>query len=904
MPDQILIGNFGKGLKTNLIPANIDNDAFPTLFNFYVWRGRARRKRGTIYLGQLTQQIQSVAVPSVFQNGPLALVAGAANLISGFSLPVTSTITPLKISFIVGGNTYTEPSVPDGTLLKNAVVDPGSTINYATGAVTIAGGGVGPLTGTFSFYPGLPVMALEDFDPPNSNNLYPFLLAFDTLKSYQVNKTTNSVDFYNTNFYITNNPFSWSGLDYQKFWTTNYSSVLWATNNKPGLHFLSGVYVSGSGTTTITFVFKLNGVAYQTLILGDIIWFNEWTNGGVTLNKITGTISDATGSATGTYVVTFSSNQTVSGTGIIQALTNTIATLAGQTQDGIRYYTGDPTATTGLPVTNNLGWVNFAPPLTATFGGVAIAQYQQAIYYLVGALAILPFKDRLLFFSPYIQTSTGTPLQLQDTVLWSWNGTPFYAVTDQNNTPTQFAVPPNETSNQQGYYVDQTGFAGYLPAGIPQPISTISNNQDVLLIGFGGDGRKTRFVYTGNDIQPFLFFNINSELPSQSTYSAVALDQGVIDIGQYGIAMTNQQSSERVDLDIPDSVFQIQAPNNGAQRVNAIRDFQQEWIYFSYPVGNSPWRFPTQTFLFNYRDNTWAILYENFTAHGTYRPTSKKSWKTLQFKSWNAWKEPWNSGVNSPQFPNIIAGNPQGYVLIKGEGTGEGRSGTIYAISNSGGNAQITSTNHCVTYANQNTGVGDYLLFQGCLGATSLNGIVGRVISTADANTFVVDLPFPAGTYLGLGTFTRLSQPIIQTKQFPAYWQEGRQVRLSTQKYLLDATASAQVTLNINLSQDPDTAWNNPSVNVPPNSLIYTQLLFTCPESSNAGLSPANYNLQTPTAITQNQIWHRINTSLQGSTIQIGLTLSDSQMRNVSYATSEIALHAIQLAIERGPHLA
>ena len=64
-----------------------------------------------------------------------------------------------------------------------------------------------------------------------------------------------------------------------------------------------------------------------------------------------------------------------------------------------------------------------------------------------------------------------------------------------------------------------------------------------------------------------------------------------------GIILTTQQSSQRIDLVIPDSVFQIQALNNGAQRVNSARDFYREWIYFSYPVNNSSWKFPTQTFL-------------------------------------------------------------------------------------------------------------------------------------------------------------------------------------------------------------------------------------------------------------------------------------------------------------------
>lgn len=370
-----------------------------------------------------------------------------------------------------------------------------------------------------------------------------------------------------------------------------------------------------------------------------------------------------------------------------------------------------------------------------------------------------------------------------------------------------------------------------------------------------------------------------------------------MDIGAYGIAMTDQQSSQRIDLDIPDSVFQIQAQNNGVQRVNAVRDFFKEWVYFAYPVNTSAWRFPTQTFLFNYRDNTWAIQYENFTTHGTYRAQKKKSWLTTGFSSWNTWREAWNSGSSSPLFPNIVAGNPQGYVLIKGQGTGEATSGTIQAIANNLGETLITSIDHCVQ-------VGDYLYISGCIGTTAINTLIGCVRTVPNANSFVIDLPFPAGTYLGLGKFTRLSQPFLQTKQFNPYWDQGRQCRLSVQKYLMDFTNDAQVTVNVYLSQDPDDVWNTPIPVTSTSSLLYSQLMYTCPESTNIGLTPSNTNLQMPTAEGQYQIWHRFNTSLIGDSVQIGITLSDAQMRNLTYATSEITLHGIHLSVDRGPQLA
>ena len=179
-------------------------------------------------------------------------------------------------------------------------------------------------------------------------------------------------------------------------------------------------------------------------------------------------------------------------------------------------------------------------------------------------------------------------------------------------------------------------------------------------------------------------------------------------------------------------------------------------------------------------------------------------------------------------------------------------------------NLTITSVNHCLTAANPLTGDGDFIYIQGCLGTTSINNVVAKVIDVQDVDTFTVDLEFPAGTYLGLGTFARLSQPLLQTKQFNFYWERGRQAILGTQKYLLDRTANGQATVNIYLSQDDTDVFNG----LNNNAVIYSQILYTCPESINIGLTPANTNLQMPTAASQYQIWHRFNTSLIGDTFR------------------------------------
>jgi hypothetical protein len=219
--------------------------------------------------------------------------------------------------------------------------------------------------------------------------------------------------------------------------------------------------------------------------------------------------------------------------------------------------------------------------------------------------------------------------------------------------------------------------------------------------------------------------------------------------------------------------------------------------------------------------------------------------------------------------------------------------------------------NHCLNE-------GDYIIISGALGTASANGIPinGQVfqVGLTVTNGFTTNPAITTGTYLGLGVITRMYIPLIQSKQFPVAWGEGRKVRLGAQQYLLTKTTNAQVTLLIYLSQDADTAWNNspivPAQEVTNSSLVYSTVLYSCPESINLCLTPFNTNLQQlntfdPNNVTntQAQIWHRMNTSLLGDTVQVGITLSPTQMTtldsngNPVSQFAEIELHGMILDV-------
>lgn len=919
---KIVVGPFNeKGLVTYNEPFAIDDGSFPTLQNMYTQRGRLKRKRGTQFLTRLMRFFNSTI--SSYFTGLVPTLTGIpainGNLLTGFGLQANGNIVPTTVTITLsGGAVYTDPA-GDGTLLRNGLASTG-TINYATGAFTVDVADAGQTYNTiFRYFPDLPVMGLEDLILTINDT--PKCLAFDTVYSYQID-TFFPYDAHDVSFYKnpsidpvtlpgyipkTNwTPTSWNGQDYQQFWTVNYQGALWATNgiNIPfdpvniGMQFKSiiGIVINAVGPPAIATI-QITG---HGLVVGDFVFINEVV--GITgINWQTGyviAVPDAN------HIQVEFPNATLGGAyisgGIAQYLTNR----SDITKDVLRWYDGDPTNGSSIAPTfsTGKGWVNFMPPLSQ--GIFSISDLPARIYYLVGARMIIPFKDRLLFIGPVVQASTGDPIYLQDTVIYSQNGTPYYTASftgDVVAITTQFTpilVPINQTANPAAYFEDQTGFGGFIQAGYDGAITTASLNEDVLIMGLDNN-TQSRFVYTGNDLLPFNFYLINQEYDSTSTFSIVNFDRYVFTKGNRGFIATSQNRCERLDIPIIDQVFEVRLSDNGNERICAQRDYINEWAYITYPDNTIGYKFPTLSLLYNYRENIWAKIIESYTTYGQFRKTTGYIWSNvgLIYETWQEWNDPWNSGESNLRQPDIIAGNQQGFVLLRDEGTGEGTSLYIQDIS---GNT-VTSPDHCLND-------GDYIVISGVIGtvASQVNGKVFSVMN-ADQNTFKLNPVISGGTYLGLGVITRLYVPFAQSKQFPTNWGISRKTRIGAQQYLISKTQNGQMTLLIYLSQNSSSPYNDspivPDINSVNDSLIYSTILFTCPESTNLGLTPANINLQMVTANQQAQIWHRLNTSLIGDTVQIGFTLSDAQMRNLAedgsltYQIAEIEIHGFILDV-------
>lgn len=826
---NLVIADFKTGFENGIEPFLLSNDSFPVLNNCFLFRRRVLKKRGNKLLNRLRRDLENQALGNTDGAGNFS-----GNIKSILSLETNSAIVPGSIEITVGAQVFTEPATPDGTLTNGGAGT--GTINYASMALTLDTDpnlAATPITITFSYYPALPVMGLEDFD--DNQTSFPTLVAFDTKYSYQINQSTD--EFYDVTFYkSTQVAFTWSGNDYQQFYSTNYEDALWVTNNKPGFHFrlIENVVAAANSTFTIT---------GHGLSNNDYVFINE-VNGVTGVNGVSGrvTVVDPnnftipTPGAAGAYI----------NGGIAQYMTRSTS----NSIDGIRWYDGDPTL---VAPPDNKGWVNFAPPLSN------VLQPE----YLVGAKIVVPFKDRLLFFGVWKQTSSTGAIFFPNLMVYSQNGTPYYSQ----------PVPQNLTFDFQAWFQNVAAKGGFLRAPVDQDVITVEDNEDVLICGFEESKRKV--IYTGDDSFPFFYQTINDELGTSCTFSSITLDQGVIDIGPYGIPFTSSTSSQRIDLQIPDEVFQISPLNNGNERVTAFRDYRNEFCYFTFVpkqrASDEFFFFPNKTLLYNYRDNNWATFDENYTHYGFYRKSTSYTWATLPFRTWASWTNPWNYGGLDERFPNVIGGNQQGFVMITDVGTANDKSQQITAISG----IIITSPDHCLS-------VGDFIQISDPISPTSIiDGFIAKVVNVLSQNAFTIDILY-TGTYVGGGSYRRIQNFEIRTKMFPTSWSAGRLTRIGLQRYLFDNAPGGQIVVNLYMSQTQSVDSNTSNIST---YLPYTNILGLGPET------------EFPNQENQDRIWHRMQNGFIGDTVQVGFTMSEAQLRNLDSNEAQIALHAIVLTL-------
>jgi len=524
------------------------------------------------------------------------------------------------------------------------------------------------------------------------------------------------------------------------------------------------------------------------------------------------------------------------------------ATVAGE-GDGIRW----------LNPTNNR-WLNFNPIIHQNLGPVNV--------FLWGGLIILPYKDRLLVLSTWEATAAGGAVNFKQRARWSQNGTPFYA-----------SFPTNGSAQADAWRDDVVGKGGYIDAPTAEAIIAAEFIKDTLVVYF--ERSTWQLVYTANETLPFVWQKINTELGCESTFSIVPFDRGAFAIGNYGAITCDSVNVIRIDQKIPDEIFRIQNQRNGVKRVYGIRDYNAQLVYWTYPVQSDfdgdvvsyALTFPNQVLVYNYLEGSWAEFDDCFTCFGYWQSFSDKTWADFN-DPWEDLNFAWNSQVTQARYPDVIAGNQRGFVFVFSQLQNLGKNSPSLEISN----ITIVSTSLAtLTVPSHNLTNGQYITITDAVGVVNFNNeifmVVNALVDSFQINA-VLDPTSPtgikdfSGTYKGGGLIVHLPNFSIQTKEFNPFYQQGDSVRVNYVDFYAQRTTNGQLTAQF---------YTNSQTSIP----LEEDIVLTSPEPSPSYSS------------SQDRIFHRIYSNSFGSFFQNIFTLSDTQMRDINVATSNLKIHAL-----------
>ena len=221
------IDNYGPSF---LIPEN----AFVLLEDAYCFRKQVKRKEGYFFLGRLRRLLTASAMGNIS-----AALAGTFtfNIFTGLGVLAnepnasieSGAVTNITIAIGAPINQTLTDTLGTGNLtIVGAGPITAATINYATGVLTLTfSGAVAASVATFTgaYFPGLPCMGLRTYESSVFINNEQ-LIAFDTIYAYK---------FTGGQFFELSPGTTWTGLDFNFFWSTNYfqnanGDLFWVTN--------------------------------------------------------------------------------------------------------------------------------------------------------------------------------------------------------------------------------------------------------------------------------------------------------------------------------------------------------------------------------------------------------------------------------------------------------------------------------------------------------------------------------------------------------------------------------------------------------------------------------------------------------------------------------------------------
>ncbi len=745
-----LIATSRVGKETDLDPYVLPDDAYPELLNAYLYRGVIRKKGGTELLGNDPLYGGRLGI-----RNPILLAArGAGNSVIAVNL-AGAPLEPGSIIVTDGTTVFTDNGV-GGFTITGGTGTVNVPTNYVTGAIniTFTSANLGAtITATYLVKVGAnsPVMGLCTREIKQINNNA--LIAFDMTHAYQFDNALQR--FVDISTYkvatgqTTINNVVWTGTNSQFFDYQNFQNAFFATNDVPGSQFYKITNITQAAAAVVT------TSAANNFAAGDFVYFNN-VGGMVEINNRSGIVTVPGNPFTVAINSTGFSAYTSGGIVWSQTLSRTSG------GDGIRWYDGT-------------GWVNFDPPLDAT----------TTPNILQGALLLFAYKGRLVALNTFEGQQGATPTNFAQRARYSQQGSVFYA--------PPFPAGGVTSSNGNEWYT-APGLGGFEDAPTAEVIVAAEFIKDVLVVYF--ERSTYRLVSTTNSARPFFWEKINTEIGAESTFSTVPFDKEILSIGPNGVYECDSINIERIDQKIPDQVFNFGEANQGITRIHGIRDFYTQFCYWTYvdegensdgDFTTTP-TFPNKILAYNYLDESWANFQNYFTCFGYYQTSQNLTWATCN-RTWDAMTVPWDSARNQTQFPLVVAGNQQGFVVslslvISSDDDPQDNAPSL-VIQN------ITNANPSIfTVPNHNLDFNTYVLITGT--GLSIDNQIYLVFPQSADTFYLVD---SNGTIVSIAGYTfggrvqTVENFFIQTKKFTPYIQSGQKVRVGYIDLFLETDA-------------------------------------------------------------------------------------------------------------------
>lgn len=845
--DKFLIAPMEEGIRTDLKPWLIPDNAFETMNNAYVFRGRVRKRFGSTYSGN---NAPSVAEEPMYSRARInlstlriALAGGAGVGITDGAGAATGTVPNFVYRigqrFSIGAEIFTVTVLGTPGVMATTGGSVTHTFNTTTGAYVFAGAAINT---QIYFYPygNLGVGATD-----GAGDVTGFVPGAIFKQGQQFSIGAN---YYTV---IT------SGAGQHDMIRTDGVAVIPANNcwfnNTTGEFTILGAalatdvyfypsdpimgieqFQSGSVNDQPTlawdtqFAYRFNGSSWElspnALWHGrnyDFCWSSTWHGSTVDIHTMFTTNFHAT------------------------------VPTPGATDDPIWAYDGTD-------------WFVFRPYFHPAGGAVGTGPFVQT------ARIILPFRGCLLLLDTIENDGAGNNVHFPFRCRYSQIGSPFAANAwyEQNQ---EDATAPAATGRWAG--------GGLIDATTEEEIVSAEFNKDRLIVYF--ERSTWEIVYTGDPVAPFIFQKLNTELGADATFSKVSFDRDVLVVGNTGIHACNGTNVVRIDDKIPDTVFNMRSKNQARERVCGIRDFYTEMVYWTYPAsGVTSYNdtFPNKVLVYNYKNKTWAFNDDTITAFGYFENKDSLTWAAWH-TPWESSTFTWNSGSTNANFRYIAAGNQEGFIFILD--TEEAKNAAVLQITNmtvSGGRVTaLTIENHNITDS--------FIKVSNAQGITELNDKIFHVYATGLNTLALVDPIDVVGVYTGGGVVSRVSNISFSSKQWNPYIDKALNLQLAKIDFLVDTTSYGAINVEY-FSNAADWSIGDDAVT------------NQCNYGLNGGdtvLQTSPYVLLYPQEALQERVWHPMYFQGDGNCIQLKFSMTDDMMKTVNVAESPFQLHALLL---------